>query len=90
LADQQQPPNRNPEMENETHRAGTVAGCTNCRDVVYEPGWYQMLRRIAEPDQPPSLHLVCGPDHPATASSDPSPDARTTGAPALATSGLRF
>lgn len=76
-------------MENETHQAGTVAGCTNCREVVYEPGWYQMLRRLAEPDQPPSLHLVCGVARTATAASDHSPDL-TTGAPALATSGLGF
>jgi hypothetical protein len=77
-------------MENKTHQAGTVAGCTNCREVVYEPGWYQMLRRLAEPDQPRSLHLVCGLDHPGTKAPDPSPGAWTTGAPALATSGLGF
>lgn len=77
-------------MENKTHQAGTVAGCTNCREVVYEPGWYQMLRRLAEPDQPRSLHLVCGSDHPGTKAPDPSPDAWTTEAPALATSSLGF
>jgi hypothetical protein len=75
-------------MESKTHQAGTVAGCTNCREVVYEPGWYQMLRRLAEPDQPRSLHLVCGPAHSETEA--PSPETWTTGAPALATSGLGF
>ena len=77
-------------MENETHQAGTVAGCRNCREVVHEPGWYEMLRRLAEPDQPQSLHLVWGVDHPGTAASDPSPDAWTAGAPVLATSGPAF
>jgi hypothetical protein len=77
-------------MENKTHQAGTVAGCSNCREVVYEPGWYQMLRRLAEPDQPRSLHLVCGTAHRENAPSDPSPDAWTAWAPALATSSLGF
>jgi hypothetical protein len=72
-------------MENKTHQAGTVAACTNCREVVYEPGWYQMLRRIAAPDQPRSLHLVCGAGHSGT-----DTETWTTGAPALATSGLGF
>jgi hypothetical protein len=77
-------------MENKSHQAGTVAGCTNCREVVYEPGWYQMLRRLAEPDQPRSLHLVCGTAHSGTEGPGPSPETWTAGAPALATSGLGF
>ena len=77
-------------METKTHQAGTVAGCTNCREVVYEPGWYQMLRRLAEPDQPQSLHLVCGDGHPETAAADLPSDALSAGAPALATSSLGF
>jgi hypothetical protein len=77
-------------MENKTHHAGSVAGCSNCREVVYEPGWYQMLRRLAEPDQPRSLHLVCGDGHRETAAADPSSDAWSAGAPALATSSLGF
>jgi hypothetical protein len=77
-------------MENKTHQAGTVAGCTNCREVVYEPGWYQMLRRLAEPDQPRGLHLVCGDGHRETAAADASPNAWSAGAPALATSSLGF
>lgn len=77
-------------MENKTHQAGTVAGCTNCREVVYEPGWYQMLRRLSGPAEPPSLHLVCGAGDPGVATPDPSPDAWTTAAPALATSSLGF
>lgn len=77
-------------MENKTHQAGTVAGCANCREVVYEPGWYQMLRRLAEPDQPRSLHLVCADGHRETAAADASPNTWTGGAPALATSSLGF
>ena len=77
-------------MENKTHQAGTVAVCTNCREVVYEPGWYQMLRRLAEPDQPRSLHLVCGDGHRETAAAGPFPDAWAAGAPGPATSSLGF
>jgi hypothetical protein len=49
-------------MESEMHEAGTVAGCPTCRQFVYEPGWYQMLRRLSEPerDQEVVLSLVCG------------------------------
>lgn len=49
-------------MESEMHEAGTVAGCPTCRQFVYEPGWYQMLRRLSEPerDQEVDLSLVCG------------------------------
>jgi hypothetical protein len=77
-------------MENKAHQPGTVAGCPSCREVVYEPGWYQMLRRLAEPDRPRSLHLACGDPHPWTRAPDPSPEGWTAGARPLVTSGLGF
>jgi hypothetical protein len=46
-------------MGNEMHEAGTLSGCATCREAVYEPGWYQMLRRISGPGEDGALHLVC-------------------------------
>lgn len=46
-------------MENARHEAGTLSGCTGCRDAAYEPGWYQMLRRLSGPAEERSLHLAC-------------------------------
>lgn len=75
-------------MESKTHEAGTVAGCVNCREVVYEPGWYQMLRCLSEPEQPQGLLLVCG--APGTKAADPSPVAVVAEVRAVATSSPGF
>jgi hypothetical protein len=48
-------------MKDQAHEAGTLSGCSACRETVYEPGWYQMLRRLSEPVEERALHLVCEP-----------------------------
>ncbi len=30
-------------MDHNTHRAGTVRGCTECDGITYEPSWYATL-----------------------------------------------
>jgi hypothetical protein len=57
-------------MENEMHEAGTLTGCSTCREAVYEPGWYQMLRRISGPGEDRQLHLVCDGTKQAEAATD--------------------
>ena len=46
-------------MENAAHEAGTLSGCKGCRAAAYEPGWYQMLRRLSGPADEGSTHLAC-------------------------------
>ena len=59
LPDNDAPHEEIAEMENPRHEAGTLSGCTGCRDAAYEPGWYQMLRRLSGPAEERSLHLAC-------------------------------
>ena len=30
-------------MDHNTHRAGTVRGCSDCDGMTYEPSWYATL-----------------------------------------------
>jgi len=50
-------------MDYATHKPGTSAGCFQCRQYAYEPGWYQMLRQLAEPDPDRALVLACVDGH---------------------------
>jgi hypothetical protein len=46
-------------MENAAHEAGTLSGCKGCREAAYEPGWYQMLRRLSGPADERSMDIAC-------------------------------
>ena len=53
-------------MDHSAHEPGTVADCSDCRVVAYEPSWYKALREEHVPGREPMLIPEAGVEDGAT------------------------